>query len=115
MPRCPFCDHHNSDQVLKCAECGAELKRPSEVQAAPDMPDASPFDRELLALLGRGQKIAAIKLYRQKTGLGLAEAKAAVERLAAQHGVAAAQGSGCGGTALALIAILVAMLWKFTG
>ena len=32
----------------------------------------------------RGQKIAAIKLYRQATGLGLAEAKEAVERLEAE-------------------------------
>jgi hypothetical protein len=32
----------------------------------------------------RGQKITAIKLYREATGLGLAEAKDAVERLEAE-------------------------------
>jgi ribosomal protein L7/L12 len=34
-----------------------------------------------LALLGRGQKIEAIKLYRRETGLGLKEAKDAVEAI----------------------------------
>jgi ribosomal protein L7/L12 len=36
---------------------------------------------DILALLRRNQKIGAIKLYREKTGVGLAEAKDAVERM----------------------------------
>jgi ribosomal protein L7/L12 len=36
---------------------------------------------DVIALLRRDQKISAIKLYREKTGVGLAEAKDAVERL----------------------------------
>jgi ribosomal protein L7/L12 len=45
--------------------------------AAPDGMD------DVLALVESGQKIAAIKLYREKTGVGLAEAKGAVEDLEA--------------------------------
>lgn len=41
----------------------------------------SGFETELLDLLRSGHKIEAIKLYRQQTGQGLAESKAAVERL----------------------------------
>lgn len=41
----------------------------------------SDFETELLDLLRSGHKIEAIKLYRQYTGQGLAEAKTAVERL----------------------------------
>lgn len=37
--------------------------------------------REALELLQAGKKVAAIKLYRQYTGCGLAEAKSAVEKL----------------------------------
>ena len=37
---------------------------------------------ELLALLRQGQKIQAIKLYRERTGVGLKEAKDVVEALA---------------------------------
>ncbi|WP_432560161.1 hypothetical protein [Granulicoccus sp. GXG6511] len=42
----------------------------------------SPGDRERINVMLRGgHKIQAIKLYRQSTGAGLAEAKAAVEHL----------------------------------
>lgn len=42
-------------------------------------PDAT-VDERIRQLLAAGQKIQAIKLYREATGVGLAEAKAAVER-----------------------------------
>lgn len=38
-------------------------------------------DAEILDLMRRGQKIQAIKLYRERTGVGLKEAKDAVEAL----------------------------------
>jgi ribosomal protein L7/L12 len=38
--------------------------------------------------LSRGNTLEAIKLYREKTGVGLAEAKAAVEDLARKLGIA---------------------------
>lgn len=36
---------------------------------------------DIVALLRRNKKIEAIKLYREKTGVGLAEAKDAVDRM----------------------------------
>lgn len=48
---------------------------------------AATDDPRLLELLQAGKTIQAIKLYRELTGVGLAEAKDAVERLARQHGV----------------------------
>jgi len=45
----------------------------------PDLePDPSP---EILDMIRRGEKLEAIKLYRQETGAGLKEAKAFVESL----------------------------------
>ena len=38
-------------------------------------------DPEMHDLLRRGRTIEAIKLYRERTGVGLAEAKAAVDRM----------------------------------
>ena len=43
--------------------------------------DIEPTYPQVVELARRGQKIAAIKLYRQQTGVGLAEAKHAVERM----------------------------------
>ena len=55
--------------------------------------------RDFVSLLRQGKMIAAIKLYREKTGVGLAEAKAAVETLAAEQGIPI-KGSGCAGVVL---------------
>lgn len=46
------------------------------------------LSQEIAALLGEGRKIEAIALLRQHTGMGLAEAKAAVERLTGEAGPA---------------------------
>jgi hypothetical protein len=48
---------------------------------APGSP-ASPYPPELLVALQRGRMVEAIKIYRQATGVGLREAKAACEDLA---------------------------------
>ncbi|MEN3611719.1 hypothetical protein AAH979_19440 [Plantactinospora sp. ZYX-F-223] len=42
---------------------------------------------QVVAHLERGEKIAAVKAYREATGDGLREAKEAVDRLAAQRGL----------------------------
>jgi hypothetical protein len=64
-------------------------------------------DNELLDLLRRGDKIEAIKRYRERTGAGLKEAKDAVEALGARHGIQPQplDGPGC----LMVIAVLLAM------
>jgi hypothetical protein len=68
---------------------------------------SSGHDDEYLDLLRRGEKIEAIKLYRERTGAGLKEAKDAVEALGARHGIQPQplDGPGC----LMVIAVLLAM------
>ncbi|MEQ4305729.1 hypothetical protein ABNF97_30830 [Plantactinospora sp. B6F1] len=48
--------------------------------------DAEPVLPEVSAYLEKGQRIAAIKAYRDATGVGLREAKQAVDRIAERHG-----------------------------
>ena len=50
---------------------------------------------EVVALLGQGNKIDAIKLYRDRTGFGLKHAKAAVERIGRENGIEMPAGQGC--------------------
>jgi ribosomal protein L7/L12 len=45
------------------------------------------LEDQLASLLGQGQKIQAIKLYRERTGAGLKESKDAVEAIAARRGL----------------------------
>lgn len=70
--------------------------------------EAGPMDSalqsEILSLLEQARKIEAIKLYRERTGAGLKEAKVAVEALAADRHVAPSR-SGCLG--LVLLAVLL--------
>jgi ribosomal protein L7/L12 len=69
MNRCPLCRQEIAADDERCPSCGALL--------------AKPLEAELKALLDQGRKIEAIKLYREHTGVGLREAKEAVEALAA--------------------------------
>lgn len=60
------------------------------------------FETTVLDLLHQGKKIEAIKLYREKTGLGLKESKDAVDELAARQGI---QNAGCLGLVLVLVTL----------
>jgi ribosomal protein L7/L12 len=71
---------------------------------------ATDFEATILELLKGEKKIEAIKLYRKKTGLGLKEAKDAVEVLAAKHGIES-KGVGCAG--MILLLLLIPLAWHF--
>ena len=64
---------------------------------------ASDFDQQLLELLAKGKKIPAIKLYRERTNVGLKEAKDAVEALGIRHGIRTPAATGCGAGVLLLL------------
>jgi large subunit ribosomal protein L7/L12 len=80
-----------------------ERGEPLVVPAAPDRGS----DQEILSLLEQGQKISAIKLYQERTGLGLKEAKEAVDAMAVRHGLAKKSGGGC----LGMIVLLTTTAW----
>jgi len=61
------------------------------------------LEAELLRLLGRGEKLAAAKLYKERKGVALLEAKQAVESLATKHGLGM-QRAGCLGALVTLLA-----------
>ncbi len=73
-------------------------------------PGAHADNAQILELLRAGQKIRAIKLYRDQTGSGLADAKNAVEAMARAEGLPSGS-SGCGSAALAILAIALVMAY----
>ncbi len=106
MPVCPKCNQSNPAGTPLCGNCGASLPQesaPDETAAGPDQP-ASESEDEVLNLMRSGKKISAIKAYRERTGVGLKEAKDAVEALAAKHDIASCQ-TGCSG--VVLLAMLI--------
>ena len=76
MPRCLFCNHENPVGIRRCPNCGAAL--PETIGSDQAFED---WKQEIRALLGEGQKIQAIKVYRERTGVGLRQAKEAVEAI----------------------------------
>ena len=108
MPKCPSCRHLIAVGAERCKKCGAPLSwEPQTAGAAPAGEAGDDGDQEILALLREGQKIAAIKLYREREGVGLKEAKDAVEALAARHDIAP-QRAGCAAAILAVLSALLA-------
>lgn len=65
---------------------------------------------EITTLLKRGEKIAAIKVYRSATGGSLRDSKAAVESIAAEQGLEL-KTSGCGATVLFLGLSIISLFY----
>ena len=65
----------------------AELEVGTGVDEFGKPTEAAAFDAEVLGLLQQGKKIQAIKMYRERTGLGLKEAKTAIDRLEAEQAI----------------------------
>ncbi len=107
MTKCRLCDHPNPAGVDRCEKCGTWIdsqgEQPAQTPSDPETAPPDEFEAQLLAELQAGRKIPAVKLYREKTRVGLKEAKDAVEQLAAKHGVTS-QGGGCAGVLLLAVA-----------
>jgi ribosomal protein L7/L12 len=60
------------------------------------------LENEVVALLEQGEKIRAIRLYRERTGADLKASKEAVEELGRRRGLVVSRGAGCFGVILVL-------------
>ena len=127
MPKCRICDHNNPAGIDRCQNCGTWIEQAvpsvsagqgqeSGPASGEAVPDSNSLEGQVLALMQGQQKIKAIKVYREKTGVGLKQAKDAVEALAAKHGIS--QGVGCAGMVLLMVVvstITVVGLWVLPG
>lgn len=102
---------------------GAGLKEAKEAVEAMEAGETPPIERpddgsweaEVVSLLRQGQKIPAIKIYRERTGVGLKEAKEAVEAIATEQDIPRAAGAGCGGAVLLGLVMLLSALLTHMG
>jgi ribosomal protein L7/L12 len=81
-----MCGKSYDSELAYCPACrrdadASAASQPAASQSEEQIAEAggNAWRREVQALLASGEKIAAIKFYRERTGAGLAEAKRAVE------------------------------------
>jgi ribosomal protein L7/L12 len=77
--------------------------------SGPPATDEDSLEADVLNALSGNGKIAAIKLYRDRTKVGLKEAKDAVEGIAARHGLVA-KGGGCAGMVLLFLLAITTVI-----
>ncbi|MEX0819429.1 MAG: hypothetical protein WD070_07540 [Pirellulaceae bacterium] len=70
--------------------------------------DHTDLEPDVLRLLALGEKIKAVKLYRDRTGSNLFDSKQAVEVLAERHGIKV-EGGGCSGVLVLSMVVLIAI------
>lgn len=80
--------HYRDITQIGLREAKQAVEALADQPMRPQTPSHDALEREVLQLMHKSQKIQAIKLYRQQTGLGLKEAKEAVEALYEQAGQA---------------------------
>lgn len=90
MKACPFCGEDILIVAVKCKHCGSMISQSTPETTSsgtsttppPPLPqDTAQIDTQVKQLINSGEKIEAIKFYREKTGVGLKEAKDYVEGL----------------------------------
>lgn len=79
MEICPTCSFENPPGIDRCQKCRTLLEVGKSNPVA--------LEGQIRVLLAQGQKIEAIKAYREATGASLAEAKDAVEAMNAGPGL----------------------------
>ncbi len=95
--------------LTSAVEAIDSLERDHQFNVSPANAD---LEWEVIAYLERGEKIGAIKLYREKTNLGLKDAKDAVEAIETRMGLGppTASRGGCLGV-LAALCLSAAVVW----
>ncbi|MGC3967546.1 MAG: hypothetical protein QM775_09305 [Pirellulales bacterium] len=93
--KCPICGFENARGSARCEKCKAWLVQTADLpassaplkQAAANAAGGGGIDaafvNEVLSLIRDGRKIEAIRIFRERTGSGLREAKDAVEAMEA--------------------------------
>jgi len=102
--------------AVEALAAGQPIARRSGESVETNGVDPNSLEGQVLALMRGQKKIWAIKVYREKTGVGLKQAKDAVEALAAKHGISTQ--TGCAGMVLLMVVvsvILVVGMWALPG
>jgi ribosomal protein L7/L12 len=92
------------------AKAAVEALERGHSMVEPVQTSDSHLTNQIVILLRRGEKIEAIRLYRQRFGSGLKEAKTEVERIGEQNGIESTSGAGCLGVVMLGFVVMTSLL-----
>ncbi len=99
--------------AVEAIERGASGVR-GETDSTSALPDEDEIERETMRRLTADGKIQAVKYFMERTGMSLGDAKTAVERLAALHGLPAEDPRGCLGAVLFVVIPAIGLLLRWS-
>ena len=97
------CGLKEAKDAVEALAAGQPIARRSGESVETNGVDPNSLEGQVLALMRDQKKIWAIKVYRERTGVGLKQAKDAVEAFAAKHGISTQ--TGCAGMVLLMIVV----------
>ena len=92
------------------AKAAVESLEAGRAFTKPVQPDDPQVTSEIVTLLSHGEKIKAIKLYREQFRVGLKEAKDAIDCIGEQKGIPSSSGYGCLGVVLLEITVILGLM-----
>lgn len=98
---------HTGAGLAEAKNAVESLERGESLPQRPPSGDSS-LEWDVVSLLEQGRKIEAVKVYRERTGVGLKQAKDAVDTIASERGLASAGGGGCFGVLLVVGCMIAA-------
>ena len=88
----------DAKDAVEALQGDASSARPAEADSG--------LEADVLRVLRQGEKVKAVKLYRDRTGSTLVDAKRDVEEIAERHGITV-EGGGCSGVLAVSIFVLI--------
>ena len=100
---------HTGAGLAEAKDAVESLERGEALPKRPRSGDSS-AEWDVVSLLEQGRKVQAVKLYRERTGTSLKQAREAVETIASERGLSG--GGGCFGMLLVAGSMIAAGIWR---
>lgn len=94
----------SKDVAITCLKCGNKFKA-GEAKVVNSVQGDNDIEKELLPIIQSGNMLQAVKMYKDRMNVSLAEAKSKVDAMKAKHNIVSPTNSGCAGMIVLFIVV----------